>query len=728
MKNEKNRYLNLDQHIIKPFDSSLDDYKLRLKLKHENKKTVEQAPVSIEIGDVAETDKVSFSSGFKPRKKMIKIRIRPVEKVAAEKKDVLKDVWKEEPKPIKMHLIEKKEEKEKLKENKEMLREKKETKEKIEKRETDKEKEIEKKVGVKKEKEKREAERKEIEKQKSAPIKKDQITEIAEKLAEGLLTHKKEEKKTVWKEEPRVRIKAAEGISLPEIIPSEKIKIEDLRAEETRLFKTSYALIPKNPKKGERVFAYANIKWDPKQGEITYTVVEPELSEEERKLLSAIKNFIEEKVDISFGELRKKEAITYISSMFDDALDYFKTEFSEEKREILKYYVFRDFIGLGAIEPLMNDPRIEDISCDGTNIPIYIYHRDPRLGALKTNIGFKNKEELDSFVMKISERCGKTISVARPLLDGALPDGSRIQATLSSDVATRGSNFTIRKFTEKPLTPTDMLELGTLDLLSTAYLWFSIEHGASILISGTTATGKTTLLNVLSFFINPQAKIVSIEDTPELRLAHTHWIPEVARSPISTEKTEVDMFYLLKESLRQRPDYIIVGEVRGKEAYVLFQQIATGHPGLSTIHAESFPKLIDRLTTKPIELPMSSIENIDIIIFLQRIKQGKKYIRRVSDITEVIGYDRDAKEPVINRVFVWDPKTDKVKTVGKSFSLKKISERLNLTESEIRKEIEKRAKVLEWMVKHGLSDYRDVTQIINLYHTYPDKLLEKIRE
>ncbi|MCD6558000.1 MAG: type II/IV secretion system ATPase subunit [Candidatus Aenigmarchaeota archaeon] len=740
MSSEESKYVDLDEHLIEPFGSSLDNYKIEMRFKKDRKKLIEQEPISIELGDEGEVEKVSFSHRIKPIKKKIKIRIR---KSTPEKKteeiSYSKTPIRTVIRPMKNEKIEQPEKHISKKEAKDQIKNKEERKEtKPEKKEPDKSesKEMEKKSEKKGEEEKIPEKSQSPESQNGhlfEHVGDDHIEELAEKLAQKFLLKKMGEKKAEERKqfpgkEPSVRLKVVEGISLPDIKPSTKLKIEDLEKREIKNFSVRYSLIPKNPKKGERVFAYAEIRWDATQNEIVYNVIEPELTESEKELVRQIKHFIEEKVDISFGELKKKEALSYISKIFDDALDYFKTEFPEDKKQTLKYYIFRDFIGLGPIEPLMNDPRIEDISCDGTNIPLYVYHRDPRLGAIRTNIIFKNKEELDSFVMKLSERCGKTISIAKPLLDGALPDGSRIQATLSSDVATRGSNFTIRKFTESPLTPTHMIEFGTLDLLSAAYLWFCIEHESSILVSGTTATGKTTMLNVLSFFIKPQAKIVSIEDTPELRLAHAHWIPEVARSPISTKKTDVDMFYLLKESLRQRPDYIIVGEVRGKEAYVLFQQISTGHPGLSTIHAESFVKLLDRLTTKPIELPMSSIENIDTIIFLQRIKKGKKYIRRVSEVVEVVGYDRDRKEPVVNRVFMWDPKTDSIKTVGKSFVLKKIAEKTNMSEHEIQEELRRRAEVLEWAVKHGISNYKEFTELINLYQTYPDKLLEKIRE
>lgn len=510
------------------------------------------------------------------------------------------------------------------------------------------------------------------------------------------------------------------AIKIPEIEsppPEEQLKTDDLK-----VINIKYPLIPQNPRKGERIFAYAHIFFDQKTGEIVYNVIEPVLSTRDKIVLNEIKEFIQEKLDINFAQIRKADAAGYISDIFNKAISYFKIKGDVE---VLKYYVIRDFIGLELLEPLVQDKNIEDISCDGINIPIYIYHRDTKLGSLRTNIMFTRGEDLDYFVSKLAERTGKNISVAKPLLDGTLPDGSRIQATLGSDIARHGSNFTIRMFTEQPLTPTDMIISGTADLKMLAYLWLLVEHEASILIAGGTASGKTTLLNVLSLFIKPQLKIVSIEDTSELRLPHAHWIPEVARSPISDEG-KVDMFELLRESLRQRPDYIIVGEVRGKEAYVLFQQMAVGHAGLATIHAENFPKLLDRLTTAPINLPVTLIQNLDCILFIRRVKRGRFYSRRISEAVEILGYNSKNKDPIIHQVMKWEPKSDVYTTTNKSALLRKIADNTGMTEEDIQNEIIERSKVLEWIAKHNIRDYRKFASIINLYYFSPDFLLNKI--
>jgi len=521
------------------------------------------------------------------------------------------------------------------------------------------------------------------------------------------------------------------GIAIPEIrTKAEEIKERELQmlSHETtdlRGVNIKYPLMPANPASGERVFSYAHISYDRRTNELVYAVIEPELTEEEKELLSEIKEYVQEKLDIDFSQVRKKDATAYMEGIFLKAMAYLSPKINDYSRATLRYYVFRDFIGLERIEPFLNDKFIEDISCDGVGISLYIYHRNPLLGSMKSTIAFETSTELDSFVNRLAERCGRVISIARPLLDGTLPDGSRVQATLGSDIARRGSNFTIRMFTEDPITPVDEIRSGTCDVRMMAYYWLLIEHGSSVLISGGTATGKTSMLNALSLFIKPQMKIVSIEDTAELRLPHAHWIPEVARTPIS-EEGKVDMFALLKESLRQRPDYIIVGEVRGKEAYVLFQQMAVGHPGLSTVHAENFSKLVDRLTSPPIELPPNLLENLDIIIFLRRIKRDRRYLRRISTSLEVIGYDRREATPKTKDIFRWDPATDGYKTDEESMLLGKIASVSGMGVGDVEEELKKRSTVLEWLVVHKIIDYRKIAAIINLYYTSKELLLERL--
>ncbi len=529
---------------------------------------------------------------------------------------------------------------------------------------------------------------------------------------------KKEEKK-----------KGVKGIRIPDIeITGYKTKTKN-KIDITKI-NISYPLTPMNPKKGEEIYAYAKIKWDAKKSVLVYEVVEPELNKKDEEILEKIKKTIQERLDVDFTRLNTKSAMNYLDQKFNEILDFLGYYPTKKERKIIRYYIYRDFIGLGKIEPLMHDPYIEDVSCDGLNIPIYAYHRNPYIGSIETNVFFEEEEKLDSFIMRLAQKSEKSVSMAEPLVDASLPDGSRIQLTFGTDIAMKGSNFTIRKFTKDPITPIDLMNSGSLDSKMLAYLWFCIEHGKSMLLSGGTATGKTTLLNVLSMFIKPNMKIVSIEDTPELRFSHPHWVPEVAREAISEiggkKMGHVDLFDLLKESLRQRPDYIIVGEVRGKEAYVLFQQMATGHPGLSTIHAETVEKLIDRLTTEPINLPPSLIENLDIIIFLSRIKRKDKYERRVKQIMEMEGYDIKEEKVNTNEVFKWDPVKDVFNSSG-SVILQKISEQTGIPEDEVEKEIENRVKVLEWGKKKGIKDYKNFGRLVRTYYANSENLMKKIK-
>jgi archaeal flagellar protein FlaI len=497
--------------------------------------------------------------------------------------------------------------------------------------------------------------------------------------------------------------------------------------QQPKEFYISYPLIPKNPKPGEKVFAFVKIYWDKRKQSYFYEVIEPKLDEKMKEIIKKIKELIEQRLDIDLSKMNLIKAKEYLMSQIDDIIKYFKLDLTEEEIEIVRYYIERDFLGLGKIDVLMKDPNIEDISCDGVGIPIFVFHRDHRLGSLQTNIVFEDPAELDSFVIKLSQLAGKSISVTQPLVNGTLPDNSRLQATLATDIARRGSNFTIRKFIEEPLTPIHLIRYGTVDERMLAYLWLAVDYGRSILIAGGTASGKTTMLNILSLFIRPDKKIISIEDTAEIVLPHSHWISHVARAPISTGKEgEVDLFQLLKESLRQRPDYIVLGEVRGPEAYVLFQQMATGHPSFATIHAENLNKLIDRLTSPPISLPEILIGSLDVVIFMQRTRYKEKFVRRVTEIIEIVEFQRKEKLPIFNRIFVWNPFKDIFEIGEKSFILKKISKSIGFSDKDIIDEFQRRVAILRWMKEKNIIDFKDVYAILSAYYSMPNRILSLI--
>jgi len=485
--------------------------------------------------------------------------------------------------------------------------------------------------------------------------------------------------------------------------------------EERKELRVEYPVIVRNNK----VFAYVRIEKENEK--LIYKVFEVGMNEKLRNIFNNLKDFLRE----NLGKLYNVSPEEEIRRLVESFLQPYSL--SQEEREIIDYYIERDFLGYERIHVLMKDPNIEDISCDGLGIPVFVVHKHPFVGSVKTNIVFKSRDELDSLVVKLAQLCGKMVSLANPLVDGILPDGSRLQATLETDIAIRGSNFTIRKFPTKVLTPVELIKSKTIDPLSLAYLWFCIEYGRNVLIAGGTGTGKTTLLNVISSFIRPEKKVVSIEDTPEIKLPHTHWIQQVARVPESTGKEgEVDLFDLLKAALRQRPDYIIVGEVRGKETSILFQGMATGHTGLATIHAEDMTKLIDRLRTKPIELSPSLIEILDIIIFLKRIYYREKFVRRVSNIVEILGADE--KKVYYRNVIEWNPLRDSFEVKEKSYVLLKISSLFGLKEDEIRKELLNRAKLLDFLYRYNVTDLNTFYRYVNLYYIYKDSLIEEIEK
>jgi len=475
-------------------------------------------------------------------------------------------------------------------------------------------------------------------------------------------------------------------------------------------------------------FSYVNIKWDENQKILIYNVIEPQLDEKEKSIYEKISKTLIEMVEISLEEVKdESKALKYLENNVNKVIKNLGIKLTSAQYLKIMYYVYRDFVGYNEINTILNDPYIEDISCDGVNIPVYVVHR--KFGSLKTNVVFNDAEKLRKFIVKLAQRSGRYVSYAEPILDATLPDGSRVAATIAQDVAPRGGTFTIRKFTEKPFSPIEQLELKTVNEDILAYLWFLIEHRASILVVGGTATGKTSFLNSICMFIRPEAKIVSIEDTRELRLVHEHWVPGLARPgfgiplPSGEKYGSVTLFDLLKEAFRQNPDYVIVGETRGEEAYVLFQGIASGHASLSTFHAGSASDVIKRLITPPIELPPSLLESLDAIIVMTFAKERGKSSRRVKEIEEIERVDENGNIKTIT-VFKWNPIEDSFERVEESIKLKKIAQNLGMSYEDVLKELERRKRFLIWLKNQGIRDYIQVTSYINEYYKNPGKFWE----
>jgi flagellar protein FlaI len=484
-------------------------------------------------------------------------------------------------------------------------------------------------------------------------------------------------------------------------------------ADKTKI-NVRYALIPP--------YVSVHIHWDNKIGELMYELEEPILTQKEKILLESLETSLGEMINLNVLVQKTKESkIEYIDRTTRLLIEELDLKVTEETYKKIFYYLFRNFVGLNEIEPLMKDFFIEDIECNGVNTPVYIVHRLYR--NMKTNITYKSIDKLSSFVEKLAQRCGKYVSYANPLLDGALPDGSRVNATYTKDISSRGPTFTIRKFTKIPWTPIQLLNMNTLSPEMLAFFWILLDYKTNILISGGTASGKTTLLNAIAFFIPPEARVVSIEDTKELNIPRENWLPSVARTALSYGNTgEIDLFRLLKSSFRQNPDYVIVGEVRGKEAFVLFQGMASGHSSISTVHADSVDTLIKRLETPPIQLSPSLLNTLDCVAIMTHAIVNKQATRKLREIVEIVNVDNKGVA-LTNTPFVWNARNDVFyfKKDIKVFS--KIARKYGLDVQKLYKEFEVRARLLYELQRRRIFDFNQTQKIINEYHKNPNAVL-----
>ncbi|MCX9081954.1 MAG: type II/IV secretion system ATPase subunit [Candidatus Methanoperedens sp.] len=468
--------------------------------------------------------------------------------------------------------------------------------------------------------------------------------------------------------------------------------------------------------------AFISILFNQEKNEHLYFVVEPELSVYERIVLETIYENILDTISINETGNKTKEEI--IEDKTIDLIDSYSIEIDAKAIYKILYFIKRDYIGYERLDALMRDPNIEDISCDGSDIPIFIYHR--KFNNIKTNLSFE-EQRLDSFVVKLTQRCGKQITLGEPLINSTLPDGSRLNASLGKEVTFRGSTFTIRKFRDQAFTPADLIRNGTYSSDVLAFIWLAVETGKSIIFSGATAAGKTSSLNSVSLFIPPLAKIVSIEDTHELMLHHTNWIGSVTRESLTkgTSVNDIDMYELLRQALRQRPEYIIVGEIRGKEGMTLFQAMNTGHTTYSTMHADSVNTVVSRLEGDPINVPRVMIQALDILCIQKIMVFGNKKIRRLDQLVEFMGIDQNSGELQYNELYYWDPKDDTFKKNGKSFITENIMATRNWDEKKLITELDNRQKILEFMVKNEMDEF-EVVSLIHNYYTDAKMTMEMV--
>ncbi len=396
-------------------------------------------------------------------------------------------------------------------------------------------------------------------------------------------------------------------------------------------------------------------------------------------------------------------------------------DLNEHQVEKLLYVLKRNFIGYARIDPIKHDINVEDISCDGYNSRVFVYHTDHE--QIITNVEH-GEDELDDFVVKLAQRSGKGISKRQPQVDATLPDGSRAQLTLGREVSDHGTNYTIRQFKDVPFTPIDLINWNTFNLDEMAFLWLCIENNKSLIFAGGTASGKTTSLNAVSLFIPSNAKIVSIEDTREVELPQRNWVASVTRPSFGEDDAgDVDEFDLLEAALRQRPDYIVMGEVRGEEGRVLFQVMSTGHTTYTTFHADSVGEVIKRFTTDPINVSKTLFTALDLVSIQTQTRVSGHKVRRNKTLTEINEYSPENDEINVRDVYEWRAETDDFIQMGSSSTLEEIKFDRGWTQERLDEELFKRKIVLAYLIDRGLNSYSEVAATLQAFINDPDTIL-----
>jgi flagellar protein FlaI len=467
-------------------------------------------------------------------------------------------------------------------------------------------------------------------------------------------------------------------------------------------------------------YTWVVILFNPEKNERIYYLVEPSLTPSEKIVLELLHKHLLDR--LQYDDKKLKERDVTLTDKAVELLDEYGILVDEGTLKKLIYYLKRNYIGYGKIDALLKDHRIEDISCDGVGVPLFLYHQDYQ--NIRTNVVYGEAIELNLFVGRLAEKCGKQISLGKPTVEATLPQGYRLQATIGTEVTTKGSTFTIRKYREEPFTPVDLITYKTFSPEMLAYIWMAAENKRNILIVGGTASGKTSTLNAISLFMPPDAKIISIEDTRELSLYQENWVASITR-PGHGDKA-ISMYDLLTQALRQRPEIIIVGEVRGHEALTLFQAMTTGHTVYSTMHAGSVQEMVYRLEGAPINTPHHMLTALDIVCIqlLTHVKDTR--VRRNQSIVEIRGVDPETSGLVTNRLFERDPLTDRFEMVGDSLVMSEIMRERGWSALRIKEELDNRRRVLEYLVKKNIHHIEDVSNIIRQFYFEPKKVMEQI--
>ncbi len=479
-------------------------------------------------------------------------------------------------------------------------------------------------------------------------------------------------------------------------------------------------------------YSYARIVYDNTYNEHIYHIIEPPLSDKEKEIIDLIKDSLQRTLEYEMDKMKIKDKREYLKKSIGSFIKSRGMRLEPATSEKIYYYIIRDYVGYGPVDALMNDQYIEDVSCDGTDVPLFVFHQ--KYESIRTDVRFEEEVELNNFVIYLGQRCAKQVSVALPILDGTTGEGHRVQATYGTEVTTRGSSFTIRRFKKKPFTPVEMIKFGTANHEMVAYFWMLVEHGLAMIVAGGTASGKTATLNALCLFIRPGAKIVSMEDTREIQLPHENWIPGATRTGVGEKGLdgkaagEIDMYELVRAALRQRPNYIIVGEVRGKEAQTMFQAMATGHTTYSTMHADSVKSMVNRLENPPISIPRILLTALNFVIIQKHVRVGDSIVRRIVKVIELVGFEPETNELITNTVYDWDQRTDSFLYKGHSFLLDGLMEMMNMTHDEMGAEMRRRVDIIKYLEENDITDFRKISSIVISYFKEPEETAQKIRD
>ncbi len=536
-------------------------------------------------------------------------------------------------------------------------------------------------------------------------------------------------------EEEKVKEEGAAGVEAlereKEVTPEEIREKEGIPKEEVEVVSDEQkSAIEKEMDKMKKIeiASYGKTKIYSVPGEplLYYYTPVPRPTGTERTIINTIKEAATRIISIAPYRIRDPEQRrnVYYQKVIEILRDSPELKIPKRRWDFYADAVVREMVGYGIIDQLVKDDKLEEIMVIGPKKPVYVFHREYEM--MTTNIEFYSDNEIQDLINRIARQIGRRVDISNPLLDARLPDGSRVNATIPP-ASIVGSTLTIRKFRADPYSIADLIKMGTVTLEVAAFLWLCVEgmgvKPANILIAGGTGSGKTTTLNVLASFVSPYERIVTIEDTAELSLPLKHWIRLEAKPPGLEGVGEITLDILTKNSLRMRPDRIIVGEIRHAEAFALFTAINTGHDGcLGTIHANSAQETVVRITSPPMNVPEIMLSGLDFILIEHRIHDKKKgTIRRISEIAEVGGV-LEGKAST-STIYEWDPVTDTMnRTNIPCRYLRELEKFTGLNKKQLEAEVKEREKLLKKLVDNDVRDMPSVSKACQQY------LFEKRKE